>query len=499
MPYHVVARGQKFCVLKGKTGESGKSMGCHDTRDDAVKQMKALYASEKKKQPNASNLSITVNESIDPAATAATITASLANSKKGTRIRLYFSEGEKTPDGRYIDPYAINFDRLPPYPFRIQTRQPESGGHAGAELAGVLTKFYRDGTTLVLEGPLDLGSEAGRETERLIKEGILQTWSPDLGDVYWDEEVEEMDAEGHATRILSHVTKGMFLGATAVAIPALGNAVMELVDEDGNVVVPALVRGIAADATVDSTNESTFPSIGAALRSLTAAVDVPRLPASSFTKPVLDSLQRYNTVTPEGRVYGHVASYDECHIGYLNRCISINEIADCNGNGDFEFAYAGFITADDDSRIPVGPIPIKGGHADRSLSWQAARSHYDDPASVVAYVVYGMDEFGLWYSGHLSPLATPEMVFTFLAHGVSLDAREINGDLRYLATCCVNLPGFQKLGVRLVADGEVEEDARILSLVAAGGAPQPAPGLIVDEEFTDLELRVLTTRVAASL
>lgn len=46
MPYEVVKKGSKWVVVKES---SGKVIGTHPTRAAAVKQMRALYASEGKK------------------------------------------------------------------------------------------------------------------------------------------------------------------------------------------------------------------------------------------------------------------------------------------------------------------------------------------------------------------------------------------------------------------------------------------------------------------
>ena len=51
MPYMIQKDGDQFCVYKkGEDGKpTGSSKGCHDSKDDASAQMKALYAAEKKK------------------------------------------------------------------------------------------------------------------------------------------------------------------------------------------------------------------------------------------------------------------------------------------------------------------------------------------------------------------------------------------------------------------------------------------------------------------
>ena len=43
VPYEIVKRGSLYCVNK-KDGR--KSFGCHDTREEAQRQLRALYASE---------------------------------------------------------------------------------------------------------------------------------------------------------------------------------------------------------------------------------------------------------------------------------------------------------------------------------------------------------------------------------------------------------------------------------------------------------------------
>jgi hypothetical protein len=46
MPYDIVKRKGKFCVVKA---DDNKTMGCHETREEALDQQRALYASERRK------------------------------------------------------------------------------------------------------------------------------------------------------------------------------------------------------------------------------------------------------------------------------------------------------------------------------------------------------------------------------------------------------------------------------------------------------------------
>lgn len=43
MPYRISQRGSRYCVLKQ---DDGQNMGCHDTREDALRQLRALHANE---------------------------------------------------------------------------------------------------------------------------------------------------------------------------------------------------------------------------------------------------------------------------------------------------------------------------------------------------------------------------------------------------------------------------------------------------------------------
>lgn len=43
MPYEITQRGSQYCVVKQGTSQS---MGCHDTREEALRQMRAIVVNE---------------------------------------------------------------------------------------------------------------------------------------------------------------------------------------------------------------------------------------------------------------------------------------------------------------------------------------------------------------------------------------------------------------------------------------------------------------------
>lgn len=418
-----------------------------------------------------------------------TVTAAAAPSadtRRGKFVRLYFSEGERTADRRVIDPNSVSLTkRPPPYPFRLQTKQPENGGHAGAELAGTLNKVFRDGHTLIVEGPLDLNSAAGAEAERLLREGVLATWSPDLGDVVSDLEILAMDEDGHPTDYLEHVVEGTFLGGTMVAIPALGSAVIELLDEDGEVLVPAPTRvshpepaqGSSTDGPID-----VLTDVSESAELLTAAANPSDPPLSHFSDPKLPSLQRYITITPDNRVYGHLAGWGECHIGHLNVCIEPPR-----SRSDYSYFKIGQVRTREGTLVATGALTLRGGHANNARTAAEAQAHYDNTDSAFAYVNVGEDEHGIWFSGYIPPDVDEFSVRRARASGISGDWRQINSNLELIGACSVNVPGFPK--VRLTACADCD-GGQIVSLVAAGGAPLPDPTLATDE-LADMRARLL--------
>lgn len=448
---------------------------------------------------------------------------------QGSRFRLYFQEGEQTADGRVIDPNATNFNRPPPLPLRIQLQSAESGGHAGAIICGVIDTLARDGTVIIAEGRIDLGSPAGVEAERLIREGIMATWSPDLGDATVDIEENYLDEDGSTPQeVLAHFVKATLLGGTLVAMPALASAVVELLNEDGVVLVAAPQRkgpeaeavGVSTDpndnkaivervaasgggsagggVTIigDSGRELFIPatngtvtvnggwttSINANLPNIPDISNVsacagPSAPPSAyFSNPNLPSPQRFITVTAEGRVFGHLACFGECHIGYRDVCIEPPR------GGSYSYFHVGQVRTLEDTLIATGPLTLRGGHASRSSTASQAQAHYDDTDSAVADVVLGEDEFGIWFSGSLRPTITDSQLRTFRASGVSADWRKIGDALELIGACSVNTPGFPK--VRLVASGE-DSSGEIVALVAAGGAPLPAIDIVVNDATED--------------
>lgn len=182
-----------------------------------------------------------------------------------------------------------------------------------------------------------------------------------------------------------------------------------------------------------------------------------RPPRAWFENPQL-SVHTGITVTDQGRVYGHVAPWGECHIGFVEECVTTPH----------EEAHPYFLTGEvmcaDGSRVGVGQITLGTGHA--PLGYQASRAaeHYDNTGCAVADVVVGNDALGIWCAGAVRPYVEAARVHQLRASGrVSGDWRRIGGQLRLVGVLAVNVPGFPIPQVRArVASGVPQ------ALVAAG-------------------------------
>lgn len=127
---------------------------------------------------------------------------------------------------------------------------------------------------------------------------------------------------------------------------------------------------------------------------LASATPAERPPLEWFLDPQMDHKTNL-TITPEGRVYGHLATWDACHVGMQGVCSTPNHT-----QTDYAYAHSGVLETDGGD-ILVGPLTMGIGHASVNASPAAAMAHYDKPDAVVADVNFGEDGIGIWYSGAL--------------------------------------------------------------------------------------------------
>jgi hypothetical protein len=130
--------------------------------------------------------------------------------------------------------------------------------------------------------------------------------------------------------------------------------------------------------------------------------------------------------------------------------------------------YAHFLTGNvmtTEGRVAVGRITMGTGHAGDRSSANSAIAHYDNTGAVVADIVTGEDQFGIWFSGKFRDNATDEQRYELEASGrLSGDWRLINGNYELVAALAVNVPGFPIPKLGMVASAALG----LVAITAAG-------------------------------
>jgi hypothetical protein len=385
-------------------------------------------------------------------------------------------EGMETSDGRFIEPGALEA-RAMPLPILSMTRNPEGGdGHAGAEVIGridVLTRQpgpdvinrqtgqpFPEGT-FVWSGVGEIDADA--PSAALIRKRYLTGNSADLSgteaEMIWGPE----DENGMADLEQIRLTKGFISGTTVCPFPAFAEAYIIL---DGEEITPAddmpaeLVASAFPAWRAAELGDECLPCAAGAVTASAELGDAP--PAADYFSGLAMEEPTPITITdPDANgyreVYGHIAEWSTCHIGFPGQCRTAPR-----SRSNYAYFHTGALDVADVrgevSTIPVGRLTYDSGHADLTASANAAAAHYDNTATLGAFVVAGEDEHGIWVHGVLAPGAD---VTKMKATPPSGDWRPVRGGLELVAVLHVNTPGFP-VPRTLVAGGEIQ------ALVAAG-------------------------------
>lgn len=431
---------------------------------------------------------------------------------------IFCPEGRPTDDGRMFAKGAITWRDLP---LTLMAQLVTEEGHDGAQVAGRIDEVWRDDADgLIMGGGVFDDGEFGLEVARMVGEEVLRGISVDIAvksaQLMTRAEVEAGtppdEAEGPdmldlllggdgEDQPVFVVTEGVIGAVTVVPFPAFAEATISLVagatpwpvlrvtapielvdgplaasagetppetagDAQGRTtepqtaantaVVPSVrLSGNVADARV-SNGISFVPPVVA------SAVAPAKPPAGWFADPELDGPTPL-TVTDDGRVYGHVAPWDTCHVGIPGVCQTAPA-----SNTDYAYFHLKEVECDDGTVVPCGTLTIEAPHAPSHLSRPAATAHYDNTATAVADIVAGEDDHGIWFSGALRPDASEATVRKLRGAAPSGDWRAVKGNLEMIGVLAVNVPGFPiprpTAEVALTASGEVA----MTSLIAAG-------------------------------
>lgn len=297
---------------------------------------------------------------------------------------------------------------------------------------------------------------------------------------------------------------GLAAAAPPAPVCAVGDNVI-VPDPAGGDPIEAVVKTVPADPTqnitvttsagdsievapadiqvVPSGSTDTPAAPAEPLFALVASAGAPAAPPADWFEPFDLGGPTAMTVTPEGRVYGHLAPWTGCHGDFTGQCVKPPS------DPDAEFFHLGTVLTAEGSEIPVGRLTVGGGHASTNLGLRAALEHYDSTSSCAAVVRAYEDEDGIALFGALVPDATPAQVAALRRSPLSADWRKVGGKYRLAGAHAVNTPGFAITRGGLVA-----------STIAGGPDSFVYTGRVQTERHDDpVDLNAARDRIARSV
>jgi hypothetical protein len=188
---------------------------------------------------------------------------------------------------------------------------------------------------------------------------------------------------------------------------------------------------------------------------LTAAAAAPLAPPKEWFEAEEPDHPEPLTVEEDGRVHGHLALWDACHVGILN-----GHLAECVRPPRSQTHYQGFhlgqLVTEDGTAVPVGKIVYDGDHASLTADLIGATQHYDKTGKVAAFVKARDGRRGIYLTGATRSDLSPEGLRDLRANPPSGDWRNLRGKLEMIAALAVPIPGYQTPQMAMTASGGIE-------------------------------------------
>lgn len=405
-------------------------------------------------------------------------------------------EGELTGDGRSFAVGALRWpdpDELAAEPLPYRYVSEDIGGHDNAVSVGTIDEIVRtdDGSGMILgAGTIDLEAPYGFEAFQAAASKRQNGVSMDLDDVtaelrvaaelLEDPEIAPeptLNDDGSITVAtispdmeVQHTLSARIRAVTQVAIPAFFNAkinvdeadagLSEDEDENPDVIVSTNATDLA-DLPVEDVSKDPARNARAQrdAASLTASAPPMLPPKAWFADPKLQGPTAL-TITKEGRIYGHLATWGSCHLSHMASGRCVTPYASASG---YAWFHTGAIETAEGDILAIGRITLGTGHAVDGLSPMDTLAHYDNTGTAVADVRMYEDSHGIAYAGALRPGLTPLKLRQLRASPLSADWRRVGANMELVAALAVNVPGYGIPRTRMHAD-----TLGLTSLVAAG-------------------------------
>lgn len=320
----------------------------------------------------------------------------------------------------------------------------------------VWTEMHDGAAYLYGEGRFDLVNEEGRKYAGMLRDGIINTVSihpdqvsaearivdPDgnlLPEDYDVESIVTCDPNGFCKLEdgYSQVTDFVdwrLAGLAMVSVPAYTEARIEAVFD----YAPSDI-GTDALVAVGGFTEHRYRAESFAVKA---------------SKPT--PLQ----ITEDGRIYGHLATWDACHMDFPGMCLSAPAAVD-----GFNRFHQHSARLEDGSLIAVGALTFGDGHSSAG-SLYASRAQYSDVATIAAKVVASEDEWGVFIAGEMVPnfdMALADVVCYAPLSGHWEPDPDLDGALVLIAAHAVVTPGFNVRSLVAAFSPETDRHSLILT------------------------------------
>jgi hypothetical protein len=214
----------------------------------------------------------------------------------------------------------------------------------------------------------------------------------------WEMVESLFEENGEEPKLELLITAGRVRAATLVSIPAFAETSrpFEIVEDD-----------TPAESAADTL-------------ALVASLAAPGLaPVSAFTERPLAGPTPITWDFETGRVFGHIATWKTCHVGYEGVCVTPPRDDEATNFA----AFNRFPVETPDGVIWTGRLTVGGRHASLSLNASEAIAGYDGK-TVAAHVRAYSDEHGIAVSGVIEPHLTATEKSVLARRKVSGDWRE---------------------------------------------------------------------------
>jgi hypothetical protein len=360
----------------------------------------------------------------------------------GTKFRTMLAPiGLSTGDGRRFADGGIE---LAETPFPFEWARQREGGHDGAVVVGVVQEaavlsvedalaqeYVSPENAKGLDGKMtgvwargELFDGISREEMPRLAEDVAEAMhlagagtlgpSVDLDtfegvpvlagtddEMSWEMYEDYVEEHGEEPKIELLVTAGRVRAATLVSIPAFAETSRPL-----ELIAQELTEEEAADETKRAA-------------ALIASVSARELPSvGMFALPELTGPTPIIWDWENGRVFGHIATWQTCHVGYSDVCVT----APRDETGDYAAFNRFPVETADGGTVWAGRITVGGNHASLSLDAARTMAVYDGKA-VAAHVRAYSDEYGIAVSGPIELDADSP-------HRAAVDRRKVSGDWR---------------------------------------------------------------------